>query len=117
MGVCLWRCNKNQDNIIKESSIDCYKKTDQSLIPNIITSNNVNEEDEKKMMKLKYNKIFKDPKENQKQNRNGVNMNPNSNIQYTFSNKATAENSTNNEKYVKNVKYGNDGNSFFFKFI
>ena len=103
MGVCLWRCNKNQDNIIKESSIDCYKKTDQSLIPNIITSNNVNEEDEKKMMKLKYNKIFKDPKENQKQNRNGVNMNPNSNIQYTFSNKATAENSTNNEKYVKNV--------------
>ena len=103
MGVCLWRCNKNQDNIVKESSIDCYKKTDQSLIPNIITSNNVNEEDEKKMMKLKYNKIFKDPKENQKQNRNGVNMNPNSNIQYTFSNKATAENSTNNEKYVKNV--------------
>ena len=42
MGVCIWRCNKDQENIIKESSIDCYKKTDQSLIPNIITSNNIN---------------------------------------------------------------------------
>ena len=103
MGVCLWRCNKNQENIVKESSVECYKKTDQSLIPNVITSNNVNEEEEKKMMKLKYNKIFNVPKEKQMHNQNGVNMNPNSNIQYTFSNNATAENSTNNEKYVKNV--------------
>ena len=64
MGVCIWRCNKDQENIIKESSIDCYKKTDQSLIPNIITSNNVNaNEDDKKLIKLKYNKIFNDPKE------------------------------------------------------
>ena len=53
MGVCLWRCNKNQENIVKESSVECYKKTDQSLIPNVITSNNVNEEEEKKNDEIK----------------------------------------------------------------
>ena len=106
MGVCIWRCNKDQENIIKESSIDCYKKTDQSLIPNIITSNNVNaNEDDKKLIKLKYNKIFNDPKEKekekQKQLQQGINISPN--INYTYSNNGTASNSTHNEKYVKSV--------------
>jgi hypothetical protein len=106
MGVCIWRCNKDQENIIKESSIDCYKKTDQSLIPNIITSNNVNaNEDYKKLIKLKYNKIFNDPKEKekekQKQLQQGINISPN--INYTYSNNGTASNSTHNEKYVKSV--------------
>ena len=96
MGVCLWRCNNNQENIVKDSSIDCYKKTGQSLIPNLITSNNVNsKEDDKKMLKLKYNKIFSDSKEKQKSQQQNIN--------YTYSNNATASNSTHNEKYVKSV--------------
>ena len=106
MGVCIWRCNKDQENIIKESSIDCYKKTDQSLIPYIITSNNVNaNEDDKKLIKLKYNKIFNDPKEKEKDKQKplqqGININPN--INYTYSNNGTASNSTHNDKYVKSV--------------
>ena len=102
MGVCIWKCNKNQDNIIKDSSVDCYKKTDQSLIPNLITSNNVNsKEDDKKMLKLKYNKIFNDPKEIQKPQQQAINMNQN--INYTYSNNYTASNSTHNEKYVRSV--------------
>ena len=56
MGVCIWKCNKDQDNVIKESSIDCYKKTDQSLFANIITSNNI--QDDKKIDKAKYKKLF-----------------------------------------------------------
>ena len=103
MGVCIWKCNKNQDNIIKDSSIDCYKKTDQSFFPNIITSNNIaNEENNNKMIKLKYNKLFNDNTKD-KAKLNQQNNNNNQNINYTFSNKGTNSNSTKNENYVKNV--------------
>ena len=52
MGVCIWKCNKDQDNIVKESSIDCFKKSEQSIFANVITSNNIYED--KKLMKIKY---------------------------------------------------------------
>ena len=52
MGVCIWKCDdKNQENIIKDSNIDCYKKTDQSIFANVITSNNITED--KKLSNMK----------------------------------------------------------------
>ena len=99
MGVCIWKCNKDQDNIIKESSIDCYKKTDQSLFANIITSNNI--QDDKKVDKTKYKKLFV-VKDNSKEKSNQLLCN-NQIIKYTNSNKNTASNSTEKENYVKNV--------------
>ena len=103
MGVCIWKCNKDQDNIVKESSIDCFKKSEQSIFANVITSNNIYED--KKLMKIKYKKLFNDTKDNkEKENINIISpLNNNQNINYTFSNNATASNSTWNEKYVKNV--------------
>lgn len=101
MGVCIWRCNKDQENIIKEVSIDCYKKTDQSLFPNVITSNNIVNEDNQKMIKIKYNKLFNDGKEQPKLNQHMHNNNQN--IYYTYSNNANSSNSTENEKYIKYV--------------
>ena len=103
MGVCIWKCNKDQDNIVKESSIDCFKKSEQSIFANVITSNNIYED--KKLMKIKYKKLFNDTKDNkEKENINIISpLNNNQNINYSFSNNATAPNSTWNEKYVKNV--------------
>ena len=99
MGVCIWKCNKDQDNVIKESSIDCYKKTDQSLFANIITSNNI--QDDKKIDKTKYKKLF-DTKDNNKEISNPF-LNNNHKIKYTNSNQNTASNSTEKENYIKNV--------------
>ena len=106
MGVCIWKCDKNQENIIKDSSIDCYKKTDQSIFANVITSNNIN--DDKKISNLKYKKIFfnnsrEKEKEKEKGNINTNLLNNNPKINYTFSNNATASNTTNNDKYLKSV--------------
>ena len=99
MGVCIWKCNKDQDNVIKESSIDCYKKTDQSLFANIITSNNI--QDDKKIDKAKYKKLF-EVKDNTKEISNQL-VNNNQKIKYTNSNQNTASNSTEKENYVKSV--------------
>ena len=75
MGVCIWKCNKDQDNVVKDSSIDCYKKTDQSNYINIITSNNINNKTQyyneslidKKLIKMKYRKMFNDNREKSSQ--------------------------------------------------
>lgn len=69
MGVNICLCNHKTDNVIKESSIDCFKKNDPSYFVNVITanSNNINQNidplneniDEKKKRK-KYKKLFKE---------------------------------------------------------
>ena len=104
MGVCIWKCDKCQENIIKDSSIDCYNKTDQSIFANVITSNNIN--DDKKISNMKYKKIFLNnsrEKEKEKGNINTNLLNNNPKINHTFSNNATASNTTNNDKYLKSV--------------
>ena len=70
MGVNICLCNHKNDNVIKESSIDCFKKNDPSYFGNVITanSNNINQNidplneniDEKKKKKKKYKKLFKE---------------------------------------------------------
>ena len=70
MGVNICLCNHKTDNVIKESSIDCFKKNDPSYFVNVITanSNNINQNidplneniDEKKKKKKKYKKLFKE---------------------------------------------------------
>ena len=106
MGVCIWKCDKSQENVIKDSSIDCYKKTEQSIFANVITSNNIN--DDKKISNMKYKKIFcNNSRENEKEkgntNTNLLMNNHNQKINYTFSNNATASNTTTNDKYLKSV--------------
>ena len=106
MGVCIWKCDKSQENVIKDSSIDCYKKTEQSIFANVITSNNIN--DDKKISNMKYKKIFcNNSRENEKEkgntNTNLLMNNHNIKINYTFSNNATASNTTTNDKYLKSV--------------
>ena len=101
MGVCIWKCNKDQENIVKDSSIDCYKKTDQSIFANVITSNNINED--KKFANIKYKKLFFNNNSKEKEKEKGnINTNlliKNQKINYTFSNHATASNTTMNDKY------------------
>ena len=105
MGVCIWKCNKDQENIVKDSSIDCYKKTDQSIFANVITSNNINED--KKFANIKYKKLFFNNNSKEKEKEKGnINTNlliKNPKINYTFSNHATASNTTMNDKYLKSV--------------
>ena len=68
MGVNVCFCQKESENVIKESSVDCYKKIEQSYLENVIISNNINLNhktnstnenlEEKKQNKTKYKKIF-----------------------------------------------------------
>ena len=65
MGVNICICDKPSENAVKESSIDCYKKSEPSYYPNIITvnSNNINQttnSKNNKEEKEKYKKAFKD---------------------------------------------------------
>ena len=100
MGVCIWKCNKNSENIEKNSSIECYNKTDKSNYINIITSNNIINKNnygtdifhDKKMAKIKYKKMFNDNREKsspfiQSNNKDMIN----------------SENINNNKDYIKNI--------------
>ena len=62
MGVCILKCNNDSEKIIKESSIECFKKTEQSVYANVITSNNLNTQ-EKNLEKMKFKKMFNNNKE------------------------------------------------------
>jgi len=106
MGVCIWKCDdKNQENIIKDSNIDCYKKTDQSIFANVITSNDITED--KKLSNMKYKKIFFNNSREKEKEKGNINPNlmikQNQHINYTFSNNATASNTTMNDKYLKSI--------------
>ena len=63
MGVCILKCNKDSEKIIKESTVECYKKTDQSNYTNLITSNNLSSQ-EKKFEKMRFKKMFNNNKNN-----------------------------------------------------
>ena len=65
MGVNICICDKPSENAVRESSIDCYKKSEISYYPNVITvnSNNINQttnSKNNKEEKEKYKKVFKD---------------------------------------------------------
>ena len=80
MGICILKCNNGSGKIVKESTIDCYKRTEQSASANIITSNNLNTQ-EKNLEKMKFKKMFNNNKEKSSQ----------------------TSQINNNEKYIKNV--------------
>ena len=46
MGVNICLCEKQTEHLIKDSSLDCYKKSEPSFISNVIRSNKDNEENE-----------------------------------------------------------------------
>ena len=92
MGVHICFCDKQNENIIKDSSIDCYKKTEQCLFGNIITANNINNTSSKKSLnnnednnlsKMKCKKIIND----------------NININYSKTRNSTIK----TQNYIKNV--------------
>jgi len=62
MGVCILKCNTDSEKVLKESYIDCSKKTEQSIMANVITSNNLIAQ-EKNYEKKKFRKMFNDNKE------------------------------------------------------
>ena len=59
-------CEKQTENIIKDSSIDCFKKSEPSNYGNVITANNMNLKsnilNENSGTKNKYKKIYNDNK-------------------------------------------------------
>ena len=62
MGVSICICDKQSEDYVKESCVDCYKKSEQSYYPNIITANNQNANsiNNNTEEKEKYKKIFKE---------------------------------------------------------
>ena len=117
MGVNICLCNKKNENVIKDSSIDCYKKGDQSYIANIITINNnlninnktntINEDNinEKKMKKIKYKKMF---------NETGTNSNNIKMLSSVHSYNYYSNQTITDEKYIQNIT---KIQSFFRKFL
>ena len=47
MGVCILKCNSDSEKVIKESSVECFKKTEQSIVANVITSNSLSAQEKK----------------------------------------------------------------------
>ena len=68
MGVCIQNCNTDSEKILKESYVDCSKKTENSIMANVITSNNLTAQ-EKKYEKMKFRKMFNNNKEKTKESR------------------------------------------------
>ena len=71
MGVHICLCDKENKNVVKDSSLDCYKNTEQNIFGNIITANNIvttnnskkiniNNYEENNIMKMKFKKIIKE---------------------------------------------------------
>ena len=69
MGVCIQNCNTDSEKILKESYVDCSKKTENSIMANVITSNNLTAQ-EKKYEKMKFRKMFNNNKEKMFQQNN-----------------------------------------------
>ena len=118
MGVNICICNKHTEHLVKESSIDCYKKSDQSYFANVITINNnlninnkthsINDDNlnEKKMKKIKYKKMF---------NESGINSNTAKNaLSSVQTNHYNTNQTLTDEKYTQNVIRIQ---SFFRKFL
>ena len=107
MGVNICICNKHTENLVKESSIDCYKKSDQSYFANVITVNNnlninnkinaINEDNlnEKKIKKMKYKKMFNETGNNS----NNAKHILNSIHSYNYNTNQTLT----DEKYIQNI--------------
>ena len=107
MGVNICICDKQCQSIIKKSSFDCYKKTEEPLhFANVITANNIsinNKEnsideniDDKKMNNRQYKKLFKEKAPSSIQN------NIKSILSLTNSNNRNISNHTSTyEKYEK----------------
>ena len=81
MGVCILKCNSDSEKVIKESSVECFKKTEQSIVANVITSNSLSAQ-EKKLEKMKFKKMFNNNKEKEK---------------------SLIQQNNNNDKYLKDV--------------
>ena len=108
MGVNICICNKQSENVVKDSSIDCYKKNDPSFYANVITANNNNiihktnstndNLEEKKVDKMKYKKILKE----NRRIANGNKIKPV--FSSSFSNNYNNSNPTQaDEKYNQNI--------------
>ena len=105
MGVNICLCNKQPDHVIKDSSIDCYKKSDPSFLGNVITANNnnINQNihildenlDTNNKNKKIYKKIFKE-------NRRIPNPN-NLELLFTNNNNNNFNQTITDETYIKKV--------------
>ena len=70
--MCISKCHNDSEKLIKESSVECFKKTEQSIIANVITSNSLSAQ-EKKLEKMKFKKMFNNNKEKSIQQNNNDN--------------------------------------------
>ena len=106
MGVNVCFCNKESNNVIKESSVDCYKKYEQAYLDNVIISNNqnvnhrtnsTNENLEDKLNKMKYKKLF-----NENSGINNTKNKPLTNSSY-INNYFNTYQTLTDEKYIQNI--------------
>ena len=109
MGVQICACDKHTGIFIKESSIDCYKKSDHSNYANIIPTNNNNNNIKhketkndnlynKKNSRMKYKKVFNE------NGRSSLTNNVKPVLSSTFSNNNNNSNQTiSDEKYIQYV--------------
>ena len=98
MGVNICICNKPTENYVKDSSIDCYKKSDPSYYPNVITANNLksNTINNNIEEKEKYKKVFKE-------NRRISKSMKSNDIKPVVSTSYSNNNNINEEKYLENI--------------
>ena len=99
MGVNICICNKPKENYVKESSIDCYKKSEPSYYPNVITANNLNSNsiNNNNEEKEKYKKVFKENRRISKSMKSS-NIKPISNTSLSNNN-----NNIDDKKYLENI--------------
>ncbi len=112
-------CEKQTENIIKDSSIDCFKKSEPSNYGNVITANNMNLKsnilNENSGTKNKYKKIYNDNKHTSiKQSSNTYNkIKPV--LSSSNSNNGNISNKTqDDDKYLHNI---NKIQSFFREYL
>ena len=112
-------CEKQTENIIKDSSIDCFKKSEPSNYGNVITANNMNLKsnilNENSGTKNKYKKIYNDNKHTSiKQSSNSYNkIKPV--LSSSNSNNGNISNKTqDDDKYLHNI---NKIQSFFREYL
>ena len=104
MGVNICLCEKQTENLIKESSLDCYKKSETSNISNVIISNNnnnvkkSNKRNKKLEKKVEYQAIYNENIRTSNQN----NIKPVLSTSYSNNNNSNQMHS--DENYLQNIR-------------
>ena len=105
MGVNICLCEKQTEHLIKDSSLDCYKKSEPSFISNVIRSNNNNNTKQKSNIKNEkiekrgeYQSLFT---ENIRIS-NQINIKPV--LSTSYSNNNNSNQIRSDESYIQNIK-------------